>query len=164
MSAEKHVVVPDTRQPQPHKQGCISKNISKIFLEILLEIDVCFGARIFRGSNKKEPKTLVNTGVSASFIAFYHRAKSVIFWPVDVPWKPFGAQTPRGFESHTLRQQKTHFCLPTKVRFLNDVCLAAHWANIASLRNGVEQHHICEANASYRRRRCIIWHIGNFLL
>ena len=52
-----------------------------------------------------------------------------------------------------LRQQKTHFCLPTKVRFLNDVCLrqmmtaspndvrcandvclTAHWANIASLR------------------------------
>ena len=29
----------------------------------------------------------------------------------------------RGFESHSLRQQKTHFCLPTKVRFLNDVCL-----------------------------------------
>ena len=29
-------------------------------------------------------------------------------------------------------------------------------ANIASLRNEVEQHHICEANASYRRRRCII--------
>ena len=23
----------------------------------------------------------------------------------------------------SLRQQKTHFCLPTKVRFLNDVCL-----------------------------------------
>ena len=23
----------------------------------------------------------------------------------------------------------------------NDVCLAAHWANIASLRNAVEQHH-----------------------
>ena len=59
-----------------------------------------------------------------------------------------------------LRQQKTHFCLPTKVRFLNDVCLrqmmtatpndvrcandvclTAHWANIASLRNVVEQHH-----------------------
>ena len=50
-------------------------------------------------------------------------------------------------------KQKTHFCLPTKVRFLNDVCLrqmmlaspmmtatpndvclTAHWANIASLR------------------------------
>ena len=29
-------------------------------------------------------------------------------------------------------------------------------ANIASLRNEVEQHHICEANASYRRRRCLI--------
>jgi hypothetical protein len=40
----------------PHKQGCISKTISKNFLEILLEIDVCFGARIFRGSNKKDPK------------------------------------------------------------------------------------------------------------
>ena len=31
--------------------------------------------------------------------------------------------THREFESHTLRQQKTHFCLLTKVRFLNDVCL-----------------------------------------
>ena len=71
-----------------------------------------------------------------------------------------------------LWQQKTHFCLPTKVRFLNDVCLrqmmtatpndvrfandvclAAHFkANIASLRNEVEQHHICDANASYRRK------------
>jgi len=29
-------------------------------------------------------------------------------------------------------------------------------ANIASLRHEVTQHHICEANASYRRRRCII--------
>ena len=29
----------------------------------------------------------------------------------------------RGFESPRARQQKTHFCLPTKVRFLNDVCL-----------------------------------------
>jgi len=34
----------------------------------------------------------------------------------------------------------------------NDVCLAAHWANIASLRHEVAQHHICEANASYRRK------------
>ena len=68
-----------------------------------------------------------------------------------------------------LSQQKTRFCLPTKVRFLNDVCLrqmmtaspndvryandvclTAHWANVASLRNEVEQHHICKANASYR--------------
>ena len=49
-----------------------------------------YSTGIFWGSNKKEPKTLVNTGVSASFIVFYHRAKSVIFWPVDVPWKPFG--------------------------------------------------------------------------
>ena len=27
------------------------------------------------------------------------------------------------------------------VRFANDVCLAAHWANIASLRHEVTQHH-----------------------
>ena len=46
---------------------------------------------------------------------------------------------------------------PNDVRFANDVCLAAHFmANIASLQNEVEQHHICEANASYRRRRCFI--------
>ena len=70
-----------------------------------------------------------------------------------------------------LSQQKTHFCLVTKVRFLNDVCLRQMmtatpndvrfandaWlrhigANIASLRNEVAQHHICEANASYRRK------------
>ena len=29
----------------------------------------------------------------------------------------------QGFEPPRLHQQKTHFCLPTKVRFLNDVCL-----------------------------------------
>ena len=77
----------------------------------------------------------------------------------------------RVFESLRPSQQKTHFCLPTKVRFLNDVCLrqmmtaspndvryandvclTAHWANIASLRNEVKQHHICEANTSYRRK------------
>jgi len=66
-----------------------------------------------------------------------------------------------------LRQQKTHFCLPTKVRFLNDVCLrqmmtaspndvrcandvclTAHWANIASLRP--------TGTTSYLRSKCII--------
>ncbi len=38
-----------------------------------------YGTGIFRGSNKKEPKTLVNTGVSASFIICYLRAKSANF-------------------------------------------------------------------------------------
>ena len=85
MSAEKHVAVPDTRQPQPHKRGCISKTISKNFLEIFLEIAMLYGTGIFRGSNKKEPKTLVNTGISASFIVCYLRAKSVIFRRVIVP-------------------------------------------------------------------------------
>lgn len=74
-----------TRQQEPHKRGCISKRISKKFLEILLEIDVCFGVRIFRGSNKKEPKTLVNTGLSASFIVRYRLLKFLNFRQVDVP-------------------------------------------------------------------------------
>ena len=30
---------------------------------------------------------------------------------------------------------------PNDVRFANDVCLTAHWANIASLRHEVAQHH-----------------------
>ena len=94
---------PDTQPQHPHKRGCISKTISKNFLDKFLDAGMLYGTGIFRGSNKKEPKTLVNTGVSASFIVFYHRAKSVNFWLVDVPWKPF-ALWARGFESHTLRQ------------------------------------------------------------
>ena len=59
------------------------------------------------------------------------------------------------FNDVCLRQMMT--ATPNDVRYANDVCLAAHFmANIASLRNEVEQHHICEANASYRRRRCFI--------
>ena len=44
-----------------------------------------YGVRIFRGSNKKEPKTLVNTGVSASFIVCYRLLKFLNFRQVDVP-------------------------------------------------------------------------------
>ena len=36
---------------------------------------------------------------------------------------PVSKTVGRGFESSCPCQQKTHFCLPTKVRFLNDVCL-----------------------------------------
>ncbi|MBQ8268833.1 MAG: hypothetical protein IJZ24_04025, partial [Clostridia bacterium] len=69
--------------------------------------------------------------------------------------------------ARSMPQQKTHFCLPTKVRFLNDVCQSSQselygkmmtatpndvrfandvclrhiGANITSLRNEVEQHH-----------------------
>ena len=78
-----------TRQQEPHKRDCISKRISKNFLEIFLEIVMPYGARIFWGSNKKEPKTLVNTGLSASFIVCYRLLKFLNFWQVDVPWKPF---------------------------------------------------------------------------
>ena len=76
----------------------------------------------------------------------------------------------------SLSQQKTHFCLPTKVRFLNDVCLRQMMtaspmmmasrmmcalrhigANIASLRNGVEQHHFERSEKHHiAERRCII--------
>ena len=85
MSAEKHVAVLDTRQQHPHKRGYISKTISKKFLEILLEIAMLYGTGIFRGSNKKELKTLVNTGVSASFIVCYRPLKFSNFRVVDVP-------------------------------------------------------------------------------
>ena len=78
-----------TRQQEPHKRGCISKNISKIFLEIFLEIAMPYGVRIFWGSNKKEPKTLVNTGFSASFIIRYRLLKFLNFRLGVVPWKPF---------------------------------------------------------------------------
>ena len=65
------------------------------------------------------------------------------------------AQASAFFNDVCLRQMMT--ATPNDVRFANDVCLAAHFmAKIASLRNEVEQHHICEANASYRRRRCFI--------
>ena len=84
-----------TRQQEPHKRGCISKRISKNFLEIFLEIAMPYGVRIFWGSNKKEPKTLVNTGLSASFIIRYRLLKFLNFRQVDVPWKPFESNLTR---------------------------------------------------------------------
>ncbi|MGM9680833.1 MAG: hypothetical protein ACI3XR_04950 [Eubacteriales bacterium] len=74
-----------TRQQEPHKQVCISKRISKKFLEIFLEIDMPYGVRDFEVRTKKEPKTLVNTGVSASFIVRYRLLKSPNFRMVIVP-------------------------------------------------------------------------------
>lgn len=65
--------------------GCISKNISKTFLEILLEIDTPYGVRDFEVRTKKEPKTLVNTGFSASFIVCYRLLKSLKIRMVIVP-------------------------------------------------------------------------------
>ena len=85
ISAEKHTVVPVTRQQEPHKRGCISKNISKKILEILLEIDMPYGVRDFEVRTKREPKTLVNTGFSASFIVRYRHLKSLKIRMVIVP-------------------------------------------------------------------------------
>ena len=47
ISAEKQTVVFVTRRQEPHKRLPISKNISKKFLEILLEIDWLLATRIF---------------------------------------------------------------------------------------------------------------------
>ena len=47
ISAEKHAVVPFMWRREPHKRLPISKNISKKFLEILLEIDWLWATRIF---------------------------------------------------------------------------------------------------------------------
>ena len=82
----------------------------------------------------------------------------------------------RGFNSLHLRQQKTHFFLPTKVRFLNDVCLrqmmlacandvryandvclTAHWGKHRIIAERSEATSFCaKRKTSYRRRRCII--------
>ena len=86
---------PITWCQEPHKRGCISKRISKNFLEIFLEIAMPYGVRIFWGSNKKEPKTLVNTGFPASFILRYRLLKFLNFRIVIVPWKPFGGNPTR---------------------------------------------------------------------
>ena len=79
ISVEKQTEAPVMRRRELHKRLPISKTISKIFLDKFLDTGMLYGTGFFRGSNKKEPKTLVNTGVSASFIVFYYRAKSVIF-------------------------------------------------------------------------------------
>ena len=83
----------------------------------------------------------------------------------------------RRFKSCHPDQQKSHFCLPTKVRFLNDVCLRQMMlalpmmtlslmmcalrhitANITSLR-GKTSNIIMRSITSYRYRRCFIENI-----
>ena len=75
--------------------GAFLKEFLKIFLEIFLEITMPYGGRIFWCSNKKEPKALVNTGLSASFIIRYRLLKFLNFRQVDVPWKPFESNLTR---------------------------------------------------------------------
>ena len=70
---------------EPHKRLPISKTISKNFLDKFLDTGMLYGRGIFRGSNKKEPKTLVNTGVSASFNVCYRPLKFSKFRVVNVP-------------------------------------------------------------------------------
>ena len=71
-------------------------------------------------------------------------------------------------ESLPLRQQKTHFCLPTKVRFLNDVCLwqmmtatpnDIRYANDVCLTAHWGKHRITAERSgatSYLQSKCII--------
>ena len=102
MSAEKHVVVPDTRQPQPHKQGCISKRISKKFLEIFLEIDIPYGVRDF---SRFEQKRAENPCKHWGFNFFYRLLSSRKIRQIpmgDCALKTVCRQA-RGFESHTIR-------------------------------------------------------------
>ena len=124
--------------------------------------------------SEKSPKKVLHYACGcgilyASFAGIMHaKYGGVLKWPkrsVLKTERSFIAT--RGFNSLHLRQQKTHFCLPTKVRFLhdvclrqmmtatpndahfaNDVCLAAHWASIASLRP--------TGATSYLRSNCII--------
>lgn len=67
------------RRRELHKRLPISKTISKNFLDKFLDTGMLYGTGIFRGSNKKEPKTLVNTGLSASFIIRYRLLKFLNF-------------------------------------------------------------------------------------
>ena len=90
----------------------------------------------------------------------------------------------RWFDSIYPCQQKTHFCLsrqrcvfwmmfacgkwcwatPNDVRFANDAWLRHILWQTSHHCEWNEQHHICEANASYRRRRCIIWQAYRLLV
>ena len=91
----------------------------------------------------------------------------------------------RWFKSSYPCQQKTHFCLPTKVRFLNDVCLwqmmlgnAQWWRlrewcvpcgtfygkhRIIAKRSGATSFW-AKRKASYRRRRYIIWQTNSYVI
>ena len=76
--------------------------------------------------------------------------------------------TPYGFKSRFPHQQKTHFCLVTKVRFLNDVCLRqmmlaspndVRYANDVCLRAHRGKYRIIAERSgatSYLRSKCII--------
>ncbi len=53
LSAEKNAAVPVTRCRELHKRGCISKTISKNFLDKFLDTAMLCGIRVFGGSNIK---------------------------------------------------------------------------------------------------------------
>ena len=109
----------------------------------------------------RSPFTEKRTPIRCPFFVLYYTLQPPL---AQLDRVPDSDSDGRGFNSPRAGQQKTHFCLVTKVRFLNDVCfrqmmtaspndvrcandvcLTAHWANIASLRHKVTQHHICEA-------------------
>ena len=62
-----------------HIRADLSKTFSKKSLEIVLDTEILALPEVLGFEKDKTPKTLVNTGVSASFILCYLRAKSVNF-------------------------------------------------------------------------------------
>ena len=73
ISAEKHVAVPVTLWQGLHKRGCISKRISKKFLEIFLEIGIPYGVRAF---SRFEQKRAENPCKHWGFSFFYRLLSS----------------------------------------------------------------------------------------
>ena len=67
------MAVPVTRWQGLHKRGCISKRISKKFLEILLEIDIPYGVRDF---SRFEQKRAENPCKHGGFSFFYRLLSS----------------------------------------------------------------------------------------
>ena len=57
ISAEKHVAVLVTRWQGLHKRGCISKRISRKFLEIFLEIGIPYGVWSFSRFEQKRAES-----------------------------------------------------------------------------------------------------------
>ncbi len=63
----------------------LSKDFSKKVLEIVLEAEILAPLEVLDFLKDKTPKTLVNTGVSASFIVCYPPLKFSNFRVLDVP-------------------------------------------------------------------------------
>ena len=118
ISAEKHVAILVTRWQGLHKRGCISKRISKKFLEIFLEIDIPYGVRDF---SRFEQKRAENPCKHWGFSFFYRllSSRKIRHFPMgDCALKTVWASahvgsnpTPSANKKGTFVYQKFLFCL-----------------------------------------------------